>query len=98
MIALKEKLVRLEQPLKALFPMLVTLLGIAYVPIFPPGYCIRIVLSLLNNTPFIEEKLGLSDTTSIAVKPEQKPKAELPMLVTLLGISTEVKPVQPEKA
>ncbi len=43
-------LVRDEQPLKALWPMLVTLFGIVYAAKVP-GHCTNVVLSLLNRTP-----------------------------------------------
>ena len=43
-------LVRDVQPPKAPAPMLVTLSGIAYAA-KAPGYCTKVVLSLLNRTP-----------------------------------------------
>ena len=45
-------LARLVQLPNATSPMLVTLSGIVYsVAVFPIGYCINVVLSLLNNAP-----------------------------------------------
>ncbi len=41
---------------------------------------------------------GISALHVIELSSLQPPKATIPMLVTLLGIVTEVKPLQPEKA
>ena len=49
-------LVRLEQDWNALAPMVVTLIGIVYeLARLPAGYCINVVLFLLNSTPSWDE-------------------------------------------
>ena len=71
--------VKLLQPLKALRPMLVTLLGMVteVKPVQPWKASIPMLVTLLG---IVTE-----------VKPVQRKKALRPMLVTLLGIVTEVK-------
>ena len=77
---------------------LVTPSGMVKAPVFPAGYCIRVVLFLLYNTPSTELYAVLSAITFIAVRLVQPEKAPLSMLVTLFGMVTSVRLVQPEKA
>jgi hypothetical protein len=90
--------VKSEPPDVVEFPMHVTLSGILYAPFLPLGYRNIFVFVLLNSIPSMEQKLGLSLSTTIEVKPVQPEKVNTQMLVTLLGIVIEVKPVQSEKA
>jgi len=87
-------LVRLEQPKKAPYPILVTLLGMLNEPVFPSGYLNKVVLFLLYNTPSIELYAVLVASTFIVVRLEQPEKAPAPMLVTLFGIVTLVRLLQ----
>jgi hypothetical protein len=69
-----EGIVTLVHPLhpqNAPAPMLVTLEGIEYAPVLPIGHSIRVVLSLLNNTPSALLKAGLFVSTVIAVRAKQ---------------------------
>jgi len=88
--------------------MLVTWFGMVKLPFLPEGYAIRTDLFLLYSIPSTEVYALLSASTFIAVRavgdvqypdvvnlvPE---KAPYPMLVTLFGMVTLVRPV-PEKA
>ena len=72
--------------------------GIVYPPSFPEGKMSRVVLSLLNNTPFTEQKAGFSSGTIIFVSLVQAGSA-LPLIeLTVAGISTDVIFSQLEKA
>ena len=85
--------VKPEQPEKAEEPMLVTLLGITVD--LHPTINLFVSVSIIALQLSRESYLSLPLSTSIKVNPEQPEKAEEPMLVTLLGIVTEVKPEQP---
>jgi len=63
-----------------------------------PTISVFVAVSMIALQPFRESYSILPERTVIEVSPEQPEKAEEPMLVTLLGISTEVILVQPEKA
>ena len=84
--------VRLLQPLRALSPILVTSLGIM-VFLHP-------VINLLDDVSIItlqllrESYILFPDSTLIDVRPLQLEKALSPMLVTLLGMVTAVRPLQ----
>ena len=78
--------VRPLQPENADLPIVVTELGMVYVPCFPLGYRISSVCDLLNNTPSIEEQVELFSSTLISVRPLQPENADLPIVVTELGI------------
>ena len=85
-------LVRLLQPWNADEPMLVTEFGIIVflhpdINVFVDVFIIALQLSRESYTVF-------PDSTIIDVKPLQEAKAASPMLVTLLGIVTLVKPLQ----
>ena len=84
--------VKEEQPLKALPPILVTLLGIVVFlqPAMRVLVAVLIIALQFSRLSYVEFLLS----TTMEVKEEQSPKAELPMLVTLLGIVTEVKEEQ----
>jgi hypothetical protein len=88
-------LVRLVQPQKASYPILVTLFGmVKEAPVFPLGYVCNNVLFLLYNTPSSDEYALLSAATFIARRLLLL-KVLCPMLVTLLGMVTLVRLVQP---
>ena len=78
--------VKLLQRVKALLPMLVTLLPIVTE--------VKPLHSAKAHSPMLVTLLGIVTE----VKLLQLRKASSPMLVTLLGISREVKPLQPLKA
>ena len=84
--------VKPEQPEKAEAPMLVTLFGIM-VDWQPKTNSLLDVFTIALH-PSRESYMGLSGATTSEVKPEHQEKAQFPMLVALLGISTEVKPLQ----
>jgi hypothetical protein len=44
-------------------------------PVFPAGYCIKVVFALLYNTPSCDEYTLLAVSTFIAVRLEQPEKA-----------------------
>ena len=69
--------------------MLVTLLGM--VVFGQPAINVLLSLSMIALQLSLESYLGLLGATTIDVKLEQSQKVPQPMLVTLLGISTEVK-------
>ena len=80
---------------KAFLPILVTLLGII-VSLHPDKIVLVAVLMMalqLSRESYMV--LPFSTLIEVRLQPE---KAETPMLVTLLGMVTEVKPLQPEKA
>ena len=81
--------VKLVRPEKARSPMLVTLLGM--VVFGQPAINVLLSLSMIALQLSLESYLGLLGATTIDVKLEQSQKVPQPMLVTLLGISTEVK-------
>ena len=85
--------VRPEQSLNALNPMLVTLLGI--VVDWHPAIRVLEAVSIMALQFSRESYIVLPLSTTIEVREEQPLKAELPMLVTLLGIVTDVRPEQP---
>jgi hypothetical protein len=91
-------LVRPLQSEKAQSPMLVTLSGMVKAPVLPPRHRIKTVLSLLYNTPPLELYSVLFKPTFIAVRLLQPRKALLLILVTLSGMLTLVRLLQPEKA
>ena len=80
------------QPYKAYLPMLVTLLGITVV--LHPIINVFDDVSMIALHPSLLSYVVLPSLTFIFVKPLQPVKADSPMLVTLLGIVTEVKPEQ----
>ena len=90
--------VRLVQPRKASSSMSVTLSGIVKEPFFPHGYTTNLVLALLYNTPSCELYALLPAATFIAVRLVQPLKTKFSMLVTLFGMLTLVRLVQPSKA
>ena len=63
--------VRPMQLKNAEFAITVMLSGMINEPVLPSGYRIIVVLVLLNNMPFSEAKLGLSDATFMEVSPLQ---------------------------
>jgi hypothetical protein len=90
--------VRPTLPAKALL-MAVTLSGMVKVPVFPFGYSIKAVLFLLYITPSCDEYALLAVVTFIAIRLVHSSKAETPILVvTLSGMVTLVRLVQPRKA
>ena len=96
--------VRPEQLLKALSPMLVTLLGISILvkPVHPEK-APPAILSTPSGIMYVPEYEGgkYAKTWEVytgVVRFVQPEKAEPPMLVTLLGIVILVRSVQPEKA
>ena len=66
--------------------------------VFAQGKAINVVMSLLNKTPSNEEKYVLSLSTMNSFKDVHAKKGFSPMLVTLPGMLTEVKPEQLPKA
>ena len=72
--------------------MLVTLDGIVTSPFTP---AIRVLPSFDSNKPFTDEYLALPPVTVIDISPLQPLNAELSMFVTLDGIVTLVRPLQP---
>ena len=79
------------QPRNAHIPMLVTLEGI-FVFLHPAIKVFEDVLIIALQL-FRESKTEFPDSTTIEVKPPQSINALPPMLVTLEGIVTEVKPL-----
>ena len=80
------------QSRKALFPMDVTLLGI--IVFLHPKMSVLVAVSMIALQLFLESNFGFPDSTTIVVKPQPE-KALSPMDVTLWGIITKVKPLQP---
>ncbi len=72
--------------------MFVTLLGM--IVFMHPVTSVLAVVSMMALQPFLESYFGFPDSTTIVVKPLQLPKGLCEMDVTLLGIVTEVKPLQ----
>ena len=68
--------------------MLVTLLGI--IVVLHPECSVFVAVSIIALLLFRESYTGFPSSTTIEVKPRQLEKAPTPMLVTLLGIVTEV--------
>ena len=72
--------------------MVVTVSGTAYIPVLPIGHLNKIVLSLLNKTPFSVEKSEFEEDTIISFKlghPEKTPLTSFPpMLFTVAGMLT----------
>jgi hypothetical protein len=81
---------------KASFPILVTLLGMT-VFMHPKISSLVAVMTMALQLPR-ESKMAFPASTSKKVRPLQPLKARVPMLVKLLGISTEIKLLQPAKA
>ena len=70
-LSVRVTLVKKSQRANAAILMLVTVSGVVNVAcVFPQGYCLRVVLSLLYSTPSKLLKLGLSGSTVITVIPE----------------------------
>ena len=88
--------VREEQPLKALFPMLVTLLGM--VVFLHPAISVLVAFSIIALQFSRLSKVVLPGSTTIEVREVQPSKARSLMVVTLLGIVMEVREEQPAKA
>ena len=84
--------VRPEQSEKAEEPMLVTLSGMTV--FLHPATRVFVAVHIIALQLLRLSYIGLSDATMMDVKPEQPLKAELLMLVTLLGIFIDVRPVQ----
>ena len=84
--------VRPEQPKKALFPILATLLGI--IVFLHPAIKVFVAVSIIALQLSRESYIELLSSTIIEVRPLQELNALLPMLVTLLGIDIEVRPKQ----
>ena len=67
--------------------LIIALFGITYVvSVFPFGYEIKIVLSLLNNTPFCEQKYWFALSTNISVKLRLHAIAAISKVLTFFGI------------
>jgi hypothetical protein len=60
----------------------VTLLGMVYAPVLPPGHWMRVVLVLLNNIPLSVLYAVLAAATFIAARLVLLAKAPTPILVT----------------
>ena len=84
--------VRLLHAKKALFPMLVTLLGM--VVFWQPDINVLDAVSIIALQLSRESYFVFPDFTLIEVRPLQPPKAASPMLVTLLPMVIEVRPLQ----
>jgi len=85
--------VRPEQPANAKPPMLVTLLGTTV--FLQPAINLFDALSMIALQLSLESYFVFPCATVMEVRPEQTLNAHPPMLVTLLGIVTEVRPEQP---
>ena len=90
--------VRLRQDWNAEAPIEVTLEGIVYVSVLPPGYWMRVVKTLLNKTPPALAYAGFEAATERLVMAVQELNALLPMVVMLEGIATDVSLEQPKNA
>ena len=88
--------VRPEQPKKALFPILATLLGI--IVFLHPAIKVFVAVSIIALQLSRESYIELLSSTIIEVRPLQELNALLPMLITLLGMVTDVSLEQPENA
>ena len=88
--------VRPEQRENAPEPILVTLLGIMV--FLQPKNNVLLAVSIIALQLFRESNVVFPDSTLIEVRPLQPSKAQLPILVTLFGMVTEVRPEQSEKA
>ena len=86
--------VRPLQSEKAPSPMLVTLSGIAV--FLHPLIKVFVDISIIELQLSLESYLGLPYSTRIDIKPLQPEKAYCPMLVTLLGMVTDVRPLHLE--
>ena len=84
--------VREEQPLKAPYPILVTLLGM--VVFLQPTTRVFVAVSIIALQFSRLSYVLLPLSTTIAERAEQPSKALFPILVTLLGIVTEVREEQ----
>ena len=91
-------LVKFSQPENALKPMLVTLLGMLYVPDFAIEQIIKVSIFLSNNTPSSDEKDALSESTINSDKLLQPENVSSPIIVKSLGIFMLVKLLQSENA
>ena len=76
--------------------MLVTPLGI--IVFWQPAINVFVAVLIMALQLFRLSYTAFPSSTDIDVRPEQLEKASLPMLVTLLGMVTEVKLLQPAKA
>ena len=85
--------VRPVQPKKALDPIDVTLLGILVV--CQPAMSSLASVFIIALQSSLESYTEFPSFTTIEIRPVPPPKADLTIEVTLLGISTEVRPVQP---
>jgi hypothetical protein len=81
-------------PKNAAVSMFVTKPGMVYEPVMPCGNSNKDVLSLLRSTPFDVAYTVFPFDTFIFVNLRHRLKALPPMLVTELGIVTEVSPLQ----
>ena len=84
--------VRPEQWKNALSPMLVTLLGILV--LLQPDISSFVEVSMTALQLLRESYFLLLDSTLMEVRPEQPENKRTPILVTLLGMVTEVRPEQ----
>ena len=87
-------LVKFSQPENALEPMLVTLLGMLYVPDFAVGQVSKVSIFLSNNTPSSDEKDGFLGSTINSDKLLQAENAKSSIVVKFFGIFMLVKLLQ----
>ena len=87
---------KLKQPENARCPMFVTLLGI--IVFLQPAINVLSFVLIMALHPSRESYTELPLSTTMVAICGQLENAKSPMLVTLLGIVTEVKPVHPENA
>ena len=92
----KEIDARLVQLEKADLPILFTLSGITV--FLQPATRVFVAVSMMALPLFLLSYVVFPTLTTIEARLEQAEKAPLPMLVTLLGIVTDVRPEQPQKA
>jgi hypothetical protein len=83
------------QPSKAYSPMLVTVFGITV--LLHPVIKVLVFVSMIALQLYRESYFEFPLSTIIEDRPLQSEKAPFPMLVTELGMVTEVRPLQPRK-
>ena len=91
-------LVKPLRPENALWPMLITPLGMVTLPFRLAAEGTHTMAVAENNTLSLTEKFVLAESTVMLVKPVQPENALVPMLVTLAGMVMLVKPLQLENA
>ena len=89
---------KLMQPENAESQILVTLPGISYAPIRPPGKPTRRLLSVVNSTPSSLVYRVFPSATPIVSSLRHPANAPAPMFATLSGMITDVKASQSSKA